>query len=112
MTMTNPTGKQNTFAGQVFPSLMMLECKRDKIPLSYVNAFERPVSAFGGQGIVEKSIDRLIEHVKVMDDVYQLPVLHRVWLVPQLSKALSAKGEVLTSFPAVLDTVSQWTKED
>lgn len=112
MTMTNPTGKQNTFAGQVFPSLMMLECKRDKIPLSYVNAFERPVSAFGGQGIVEKSIDRLIEHVKVMDDVYQLPVLHRVWLVPQLSKAPSAKGEILTSFPALLDTVSQWTKED
>lgn len=112
MTMTNPTGKQNTFAGQVFPSLMMIECKQDKIPLSYVNAYEKPVPVYGGQGIVKKSIDRLVEHVRTMDEVYQLPVQHRAWLIPGYEEEMSAKGECLASLPAMLEAVATWIKED
>lgn len=111
MAYTNPTGKQNTFAGQVLPSLMMVECKQNKIPLSYVNAFEKPVNTYGGHGIVEKSVEQLIEHVKTMDEVYQLEVSHRAWVIPLYTKELTAGGEHMASFPALLDAVGMWIKE-
>lgn len=111
MTMTNPSGKQNTFAGQVFPAFIMIECKRDKIPLSYVNAYEEPASAYG-RGIVVSSIDKLVEHVNLMDKTYELPVEHRVWLAPKSGNAALEKGEKAASFPAMLDAIGAWVKED
>lgn len=111
MAYTNPTGKQNTFAGQVLPSLIMIECKQNKIPLSYVNAFEKPVAVYGGDGIVDKSVVRLIEHVKTMDEVYQLEVSHRAWVIPWCSKDLIASDERKASFPELLDAIKAWVKE-
>ena len=112
MIMTNPSGKQNTFAGQVFPSLIMIECKENKLPLSYVNAFEKPVSGFGGRGIVEESVRKLAEHVQVMDAAYQLPVRHRAWLVPQGGDALTLDGDRPASLPALLESVAAWMEEE
>lgn len=112
MALTNPSGKQNTFAGQVFPALILIECKQDKIPLSYVNAFEVPVTTYGGKGIVNNSIDKLAEHVRAMDAAWQLQVAHRVWLAPQHEGALELKGEAIASFPALLDAVAAWIEEE
>ena len=112
MIVTNPSGKQNTFAGQVLPALIMVECKQDKIPLSYVNAFEDPVSAYGGRGIVTKSVERLMEHVAAMDEAYQLQVEHRAWLIPQQELKAQVKGERAASMQALLDRVATWVKGD
>lgn len=112
MTVTNPTGKQNTFAGQVLPAMILVECKRDKIPLSYVNAYETPISAYGGRGIVGKSIDALLAHVEAMDRAYQLPIVHRAWLLPGYEKEVRLAGEGVPSLAALLDAVSNWVKED
>ncbi|MGX8705066.1 MAG: type I-E CRISPR-associated protein Cas7/Cse4/CasC [bacterium] len=112
MAMTNPSGKQNTFAGQVFPSLILVECKDDKIPLSYVNAFEVPVTAYGGKGLVGNSIEKLAEHVRSMDATWQLPVRHRIWLVPQHDAKLELNGDNIASFPALLDAIAAWMEEE
>lgn len=111
MALTNPSGKQNTFAGQVFPSLLMVECKEDKIPLSYVNAFEVPVTTYGGKGLVNNSIDRLAAHVCAMDTAYQLPIQHRLWLIPQHDGELRLAGDAAASLSALLDAVSGWMEE-
>ena len=112
MIVTNPSGKQNTFAGQVLPALILVECKRDKIPLSYVNAFEDPVTPYGGQGIVTKSVARLSAHVAAMDAAYQLPVEHRAWMSPLQDLNESMQGERVASMPALLERVAAWVKED
>ena len=112
MIVTNPSGKQNTFAGQVLPALILVECKRDKIPLSYVNAFEDPVTPYGGQGIVTKSVARLSAHVAAMDAAYQLPVEHRTWMSPLQDLDESMHGERVASMPALLERVAAWVKED
>lgn len=112
MIVTNPSGKQNTFAGQVLPALILVECKRDKIPLSYVNAFEDPVTPYGGQGIVTKSVARLSAHVAAMDAAYQLPVEHRAWMSPLQDLDESMHGERVASMPALLERVAAWVKED
>ena len=111
MVMTNPSGKQHTFAGQVLPALILIECKRDKIPLSYVNAYEDPATAYG-KGIVLNSIQKLVEHVNLMDQTYALTIDHRVWFAPKSGDSVLEKGEKLASFPAMLDAVCEWMKED
>ena len=46
MAFTDPSGKQNTFAGHVLPSAVLVECKEQKVPVSLVNAFVKPVFSF------------------------------------------------------------------
>ena len=111
MAMTNPSGKQNTFAGQVFPALIMIECKKDKIPLSYVNAYEEPATAYG-KGIVMNSIQKLVDHVNLMDETYALAIEHRLWLAPKSGDAVLEKGERIASFPAMLNAIGGWMEED
>ena len=112
MALTNPSGKQNTFAGQVFPAMILVECKQDKIPLSYVNAFEVPVTTYGGKGLVNNSIDKLAAHVQAMDAAYQLPIAHRAWMIPQHEGDLELNGEVVASLPMLLDAVVSWMEEE
>lgn len=54
-----PTGKQNSFAAQNPPSFLMAVARRDGACWSLANAFEKPVTAGDGKGLVEKSIEAL-----------------------------------------------------
>ena len=99
MAFTNPSGKQNTFAGQIMPDLVMFECKKDKIPLSYVNAFEMPVPVWGSNPrVVETSIKRLAEHVDSMDKAFALPVQKRGWFSPRYADIKPASCEVYSRY--------------
>lgn len=111
MSFTNPSGKQNTFAGQILPSLILVECKQDKIPLSYVNAFETPVSQYGtNPKLVENSIQRLFEEIESMDAAYGLEIAHRAWLAPRTEAALE-KGERMESFAKLTEEIGKWMVE-
>ncbi len=113
MAYTNPSGKQNTFAGQVLPDLVMVECKKDKIPLSYVNAFEEPVSAWGNQpNLVKKSIEKLTAHVDCMDHAYELPVCHRAFFAPRFGETHPMACEVYDQFSALAQACAGWLQED
>jgi len=111
MAFSNPSGKQNTFAGQVLPALVMIECKRDKIPLSYANAYEEPVPVYGrNPQVVQKSIDQLFGEVKRMDEAYALPVEHRAWMAPRHGERAPESGEEFKSFDALLRAACDWVK--
>ncbi len=114
MAFTNPSGKQNTFAGQVLPSLVLVECKRDKIPLSYVNAYEEPVATYGTHPqIVQNSIRKLFEEIETMDEIYQLKVEHRAWLSTKKDLPAQLKrGEQVKGFDALCETVMGWVEEE
>ena len=113
MAFTNPSGKQNTFAGQVLPEMIMVECKKDKIPLSYVNAFEEAVSTWGSQpNLVKNSLEKLIDHVDCMDHAYELPVLHRAFFAPRFSERHPQKCDVFGQFAAMTKACSEWLQEE
>ena len=112
MAYTNPSGKQNTFAGQVLPDMVMVECKKDKIPLSYVNAFETPVRAWGSQpNLVKNSLEQFSKHVDCMDKAYELPVLHRAYFAPRFEEK-PEKCDVYERFSAMISACGTWIKED
>ncbi len=67
-----PTGKQNAFAAQTPPSLVMAVARgANGMPWSLANAFVDPVRA-NGQGIVAGSVARLAEHWGALVDMYGL----------------------------------------
>lgn len=113
MAFTNPSGKQNTFAGQIMPDLVMIECKEDKIPLSYVNAFEVPVPVWGSNPrVVETSVRRLSEHVDTMDQAYALPVVARGWFAPRYPKIKPASCRQFAKYADLISACVAWTRGD
>ena len=64
-----PTGKQNTFAAQIRPELVMTVVRRDGMPLSLVNAFANPVRT-NGRSLAEHAAEKLNAHWIEMEAMY------------------------------------------
>jgi len=79
MAYSNPSGKQNTFAGNVLPEAVLVECKQKKIATSYANAFVKPAAASADKDLVENSIEKLIQEVRTVHKDYALEVEKRLW---------------------------------
>lgn len=109
MAMSNPSGKQNTFAGHVLPEAVMVECKKDKIPLSYANAYAEAVSRTSRK-VVQDSIDKLVAEVDLMDHCYGLKPLHRGWMVLRSNEHPEA-CECFANFDELLNACASWMKE-
>ena len=68
-----PSGKQNTFAAWTLPSLVLIEI-RDSRPLSYVQAFEKPVRNSKDESVSTSAVKTLMEYVENIDAQYGSPV--------------------------------------
>ena len=79
MAMTNPSGKQNSFAGHTLPSAMMIEMKQDKIPVNLANAFAEPVRPTSTGDLVQNSIQKLADEVETIENDFGLSVDKRLW---------------------------------
>ncbi len=80
MAYTNPSGKQNTFAGHSLPSAVLVECREEPIPVSYANAFVTPATANREKDLITDSIDRLMAQVETtMSDFPGLNSGKRFW---------------------------------
>ena len=109
MAMSNPSGKQNTFAGHVLPEAIMVECKEDKIPLSYANAYAEAVSRTSRK-VVQDSIGKLAKEVDLMDRFYGLKPLHRGWMALR-SDEHPVGCECYDNFEEMLKACAAWVKE-
>ncbi len=113
MIFTNPSGKQNTFAGHILPDMVMIECKNTKIPLSYVNAFEEAVPTWGSNPkVVRTSLEKFVSHVDCMDDVYGLEVGFRGYISPRYAEIVPKKGTIYKDLAAIIDGCTEWIKEN
>ena len=84
MAYTNPSGKQNSFAGQVLPDLLCVEIKEKKIPVSYVNAYAKTVRFAPSTDLIKESVTRLSGEIDMMDSTYGLEVKKRIWFSPRI----------------------------
>ncbi len=104
MAFTNPSGKQNSFAGHVLPSCMMIECKEKKIPTSLVNAFAEPVR---GQDIVKESVRKLSDEADMLAGNYALPVLERLWFcVDKYTVRPACATKTCATFPELVEAAA------
>lgn len=75
MIYSSPTGKQNTFAAHSLPSVICLEKKSKKIPVSYINAFEEPVS----YNYSVESAKKLAAEIDKTDKKFDTGLKERLW---------------------------------
>jgi len=84
--LTNPTGKQNSFAAHNPPDGMLIEI--NNTPISYANAFAKP-AAQSERDIISQSIAQLSQYVHDLDTGYGKPQ-KRFWFSPNLRYPLVA----------------------
>lgn len=80
---TSPSGKQNTFAAHQLPDAILVEVRPDPIPVSYANAFVKPITARAGESLVELSTKALAEHANTLTSKFTLPSTARLWFTTQ-----------------------------
>lgn len=83
MSFVSPSGKQNTFAGHVLPSAVLVETKEQKIPVSLVNAFTEPARSDHKGDMVTHSIEKMRDELDSVDADYGIPVTNRWWFTPE-----------------------------
>jgi CRISPR system Cascade subunit CasC len=59
----HPSGKQNSFAAHNLPDLVLVEVRPRNIPVSYVNAFERPVRQSHDRSLMDASVQALGDYL-------------------------------------------------
>ncbi len=69
---SQPTGKQNTFAAQNPPDLILVEVRQRNLPVSYANAFVKPARQSHDQTIVDDSVAKLADYMTRVGRVYGL----------------------------------------
>lgn len=85
MALTNPSGKQNSFAAHNPPDGILVELKDS--PVSYANAFAKPVDQ-DSRDIVSQSIAQLAQYAYDLDIGYGKPE-NRLWFSPNLRHPLT-----------------------
>ena len=112
MALTNPSGKQNSFAGHVLPSAMLVDCKTDKIPVSLVNAFVKPAVADPSGDLVQSSIESLVKQSDEIDQAFGLPVEKKLWFcMDRYSKIVPPSGAVVCkNFAELVEQAGQSLK--
>ncbi|HEY0739684.1 MAG TPA: type I-E CRISPR-associated protein Cas7/Cse4/CasC [Herpetosiphonaceae bacterium] len=82
-----PTGKQNSFAAHNLPDFALIEVLPKNIPLSYANAFLKPVRAVDGESLMESSIKALTAYAEKLPAKYNLDVDRAVFAIPSYALA-------------------------
>jgi len=67
-----PSGKQNSFAAHNLPDLALIEVRKEKVPISYANAFVKPVRATPDSSLIEASAQALQRYIPTINDLYGL----------------------------------------
>jgi CRISPR system Cascade subunit CasC len=67
-----PTGKQNSFAAFNLPDLVFIEVTQKNLPVSYANAFIKPVRASGDQSILDVSVEKLGDYLQRVTKTFNL----------------------------------------
>ncbi len=83
--LTTPTGKQNSFAAHNPPDAVLVEVKERNVPISYANAFVKPVHPGRDEDVVQASIAALGTYRKQVNAAYGI--------VPLKSAYLTVRGE-------------------
>jgi CRISPR system Cascade subunit CasC len=98
-----PTGKINTFGNHTLPDAVVVKL-RDSRPISFVGAFEEPVTA--GAGHVAEASARLADHVSQVERAYGAEDGVDTWVVHvgERTAKLSGLGSVV-SLPELVNQV-------
>lgn len=68
--LAQPSGKQNSFAAYNPPDFIMIEVAQSNLPISYANAFLKPIQPSHSDTALERSVDALATYVAKVSLAY------------------------------------------
>jgi CRISPR system Cascade subunit CasC len=72
-----PSGKQNTFAAQNLPDLILVEVREKNLPVSYANAFLEPARNSQKATVMDDAVAKLELHMSNIGRMYNLEAIDR-----------------------------------
>jgi CRISPR system Cascade subunit CasC len=87
---TTPSGKQNTFAAHQLPDGILVEVRKQKMPVSYANAFVDPAVPGTKRDLVAVSLERFAEYVERVTQKYSLSAVARLWFTTRDQQVVGA----------------------
>lgn len=110
--LTNPSGKQNSFAGHVLPSAILVECKQEKIPVSLVNAFVKPVQPGKTGDLVKNSIQSLVQEAEQISSDFGMTADKRLWFCVDRYRDIAPQQDavVCKTFAELIEQAEQALK--
>jgi len=92
LSLSMPTGKQNTFANRTVPDAIVV-CIRPDQPVNLVGAFETPVTATDSESIVRRAASKLVARHEDVARAYGAPTAIWVTGIGDAAAALDGFGE-------------------
>jgi len=103
-----PTGKQNAFAAHNLPDIALVEVLEQNIPLSYANAFLKPVRSQDDESLMDASAAALITYAGPLSACYKMPVQRALFATPLV--ALPSLDGLAAQFCKDTDELEEWLK--
>lgn len=104
----NPTGKQNSFAAHGVPQLILVEASKAKSPISYANAFLKPVE---GADLMAESAKALGGYVDAVAKAFSPSDMRRVLLAVGAASVDVAGASRVDTLDALVQSVAEWVKK-
>ncbi|MEU0839529.1 type I-E CRISPR-associated protein Cas7/Cse4/CasC [Streptomyces sp. NPDC005962] len=101
-----PTGKINTFGNHTLPDAVVVTLRTTR-PISFVAAFEEPVTAAAGSGHLREASARLAAYIPEIEQAYGDEESTRAWVlrVGSTTDKLADVGEKTPSLSALVEAV-------
>lgn len=99
-----PTGKQNSFAAQNLPDFVMVEVTQKNVPVSYTNAFAKPVYPRSDKTVMDVSVGALSDYVDKISKTFGI----------QADRAFTSTGDYQVSEATAKDSLADlktWLSE-
>lgn len=107
--LSNPTGKQNSFAAHGIPELILIEVSRKKQAVSYANAFLQPVE---GRNLMSESAKALSSYIDSVAAAFTLDDMSRFLLaVGSAASVKLEKAKAVTKLDDLVDSVADALKQ-
>lgn len=101
-----PTGKINTFGHHTLPDAVVVSLRTSR-PISFVAAFEEPVTAESGSGHLREASARLAAYIPEIERAYGDEESTRTWVlrIGSTTEKLSGAGEEMPSLTTLVKAV-------
>jgi CRISPR system Cascade subunit CasC len=112
--LATPTGKQNSFASHSVPELILVEISRVRRPLSYANAFLRPVQGGIDRNLMAESARALQEYLDSVGEAFAPRDLQRFALTTGHARGTCSTNGITAevSFEKLIESVEKAVRQE
>lgn len=102
-----PTGKQNSFAAHGLPDLILIEASETKRPMSYANAFLKPVEGGTSRNLMTESANALKSYIDSVAAAFEPSDMKRVLFAVGPAAIALKDATIVTKIDKLPETVEK-----